>query len=126
MNALELMQSRRSVRTFDVETQLSKEKLQSVSIINNTSMQAAGAGVSLLHFVGSDVTLLVRDVEWLRQRGEAIGEETLSHSAIEAQECDHEAMLKVGRSLPAELRETALGGMAACPSCIRRTQGLLR
>lgn len=37
-----------------------------------------------------------------------------------------EAMLKVGRSLPAELRETALGGMAACPSCIRRTQGLLR
>ena len=84
-----------SVRTFDVETQLSKEKLQSVSIINNTSMQAAGAGVSLLHFVGSDVTLLVRDVEWLRQRVEAIGEETLSHSAIEAQECDHEAMLKV-------------------------------
>lgn len=28
-----------------------------------------------------------------------------------------EAMKKVGRSLPAELRETALGGMAACPSC---------
>ncbi len=28
-----------------------------------------------------------------------------------------EAMYKVGRSLPYELRETALGGMAACPSC---------
>ena len=28
-----------------------------------------------------------------------------------------DAMYKVGRSLPYELRETALGGMAACPSC---------
>ncbi len=30
-----------------------------------------------------------------------------------------DAMLKVGRSLPYELRETALGGMAACPSCAK-------
>ena len=84
-----------SVRTFDVETQLSKERLQSVSIINNTSPQAVGAGVSLLDFVGNEVTLLVRDVNWLRQRIEAIGKETLSRSALEAMECDHEAMLKV-------------------------------
>lgn len=28
-----------------------------------------------------------------------------------------DAMAKVGRSLPYELRETALGGIAACPSC---------
>lgn len=28
-----------------------------------------------------------------------------------------EAMYKVGKALPMELRETALGGMAACPSC---------
>lgn len=31
-----------------------------------------------------------------------------------------DAMLRVGRSLPFELRETALGGMAACPSCKAR------
>ncbi len=30
-----------------------------------------------------------------------------------------DAMYKVGRSLPYELRETALGGMAACPSCAK-------
>lgn len=30
-----------------------------------------------------------------------------------------DAMLKVGRSIPYELRETALGGMAACPSCTK-------
>ena len=84
-----------SVRTFNVETQLSQERLESVSIINNTSSQAVGAGVSLLDFVGSEVTLLVRDINWLRQRVEAIGKETMSQSALEAQECDHEAMLKV-------------------------------
>ena len=28
-----------------------------------------------------------------------------------------EAMRRVGAALPAELRETALGGLAACPSC---------
>lgn len=28
-----------------------------------------------------------------------------------------DAMFKIGRSIPYELRETALGGMAACPSC---------
>lgn len=31
-----------------------------------------------------------------------------------------DAMLRVGRAMPAELRETGLGGIAACPSC-RRT-----
>lgn len=33
-----------------------------------------------------------------------------------------DAMYKVGRSIPYELRETALGGMAACPSCSIRIQ----
>lgn len=84
-----------SIRTFDVETQLSKERLPSISIINNTSSQTVGVGVSLLEYVGNDVTLLVRDINWLKQRVEAIGKETMSQSAIEAQECDHEAMLKV-------------------------------
>ena len=84
-----------SVRTFNVETQLSLERLDSVSIINNTSSQAVNAGVSLLDYVGSEVLLVIRDVAWLRQRIEAIGKETMSQSALEAQECDHEAMRKV-------------------------------
>lgn len=31
-----------------------------------------------------------------------------------------DAMLRVGRSLPSELRETGLGGIATCPSCLVR------
>jgi len=84
-----------SVRTFNVETQLSQERFQSVSIINDTSSGAVNAGVSLLEYVGPDVMLVVRNIDWLKQRVEAIGKETMSRSAIEAQECDSDAMLKV-------------------------------
>ena len=84
-----------SIRTFNVETQLSQERLSSVSIINNTSSQAVGNGVSLLDYVGSDVLLVMRDFDWLRQRIDAIGNETMSQSALQAQECDCGAMLKV-------------------------------
>ena len=84
-----------SIRTFNVETQLSLERCDSVSLINDTSSQAVGAGVSLLDYVGNDVLLVVHDIEWLRQRIEAIGKETLSQSALEAQDCDADAMLKV-------------------------------
>ena len=34
-----------------------------------------------------------------------------------------EAMYAVGRSLPAELRETAMGGIAAAPSACQRCGG---
>lgn len=84
-----------SIRSFNVETQLSQERLSSVSVINNTSSQATSNGVSLLDYVGNDAMLIIHDIDWLRQRVEAIGKETMSQSAIEAQECDHEAMLKV-------------------------------
>ena len=84
-----------SMRTFNVETQLSLEQLESVSIINNTSSQAVTNGVSMLDYVGNDVMLVVRDISWLKSRIEAIGKESMSHSALEAQECDHDAMRKV-------------------------------
>ena len=84
-----------SVRTFNVETQLSQERLKSVSVINNMSSKAVAGGVSLLDYVGNDVLLIVRDIDWLRQRVEAIGKETMSRNALESQDCDGEAMLKV-------------------------------
>ncbi len=84
-----------SVRSFNVETQLSLEKLASVSIINDTSSSAVTSGVSLLDYVGNETILIIRDVSWLLQRIKAIAGETMSKSALEAQECDSDAMLKV-------------------------------
>ena len=84
-----------SLRTFNVETQLSLENINQVSIINNTSAEAMASGVSLLDYVGQDVVLVLRDLEWLKQRVAAIGNETMSQSAIQAQDCDAQALLKV-------------------------------
>ena len=83
-----------SIRTFNVETQLSEAKVDEVSIINGTATESAG-GVSLLEYIGSDAILVCRDKDWLLQRVKAISEETLSESAVIAGEGDHDAMKKV-------------------------------
>ena len=84
-----------SVRSFNVETQLSLEKMESVSIINDTSSSAVTAGVSLLEYVGPETILVVRDANWLLQRIKAIAGETMSKNALESNECDSDAILKV-------------------------------
>lgn len=51
-----------------------------------------GGGESLLRFAGADTVLLIHDREWLRQRVRAVAEETLSESALIAEEGDKHAM----------------------------------
>ena len=83
-----------SIRTFNIETQLSEQNLDSIFIIGNT---AAGnpQGVSLLHYIQDDTVLLCSDAEWLRSRIKAIGDEKLSDSTIIANEGDKDAMNKI-------------------------------
>ena len=83
-----------SIRTFNVETQLSEAPVDSVSIINGTATESAG-GVSLLEYIGSEATLVCRDKDWLLGRIKAISEETMSESAVIADEGDRDAMKKV-------------------------------
>lgn len=83
-----------SIRTFNVETQLSEEKIIEINIVNNVSLSSS-EGESFLHFIGDDTVLLCRDHVWLLQRIEAIGAESLSSSTIIAEEGDKNAMRKV-------------------------------
>lgn len=83
-----------SIRTFNVETQLSEEKLGSISILNN-SASANAAGISLLEFIQPETVLVCRDAEWLKSRVEAIGEQTMSESAVITADCDADALKKV-------------------------------
>ncbi|MEF9924248.1 MAG: transcription-repair coupling factor [Muribaculaceae bacterium] len=83
-----------SIRTFNVETQLSEEKIKEISIINNAS-SSQGEGESFLHFIGDDTILLCRDYDWLLQRIDAINQEKLSESTLIADEGDKYAMKKV-------------------------------
>ncbi len=85
-----------SIRTFNVETQLSEERLDQVSILNNHS---SGGGrednVSLLDYVGDGTIVLCRSEHWLTARIREIAQEGMSVSAIIADEGDTQATNKV-------------------------------
>lgn len=84
-----------SIRTFNVETQLSAERVTSVSIIHGTVSDEAAGGISLPGFAGADTVLVCRDVDWLQQRVKAISGQEMSQSALIAQELDAQAMQRV-------------------------------
>ena len=83
-----------SIRTFNVETQLSQEQVESVGILYKQDGDQAD-GTSLLDYVGPSTVLVCRDVEWLKARIKAIGDEGMSASAVLAEEGDMSAMRHV-------------------------------
>lgn len=80
-----------SIRIFNVETQLSEEKVASAHIINNVNT-GSKTTTSLLDYAGKDTMLLTRDVVWLCDRVKAIGQETFSTNAVMAGEGDTNAL----------------------------------
>jgi len=86
-----------SIRTFNVETQLSEERLEKVSILNNSSSSGVGKenNVSLLDYVGDDTIVLCRSEQWLTVCISEIAHESMSASAIIADEGDTQAISKV-------------------------------
>ena len=81
-----------SVRTFEVETQLSKEKKESIVIVPDLShsLEKKGSGgmVSFLDFLPSDSLLAMRDFLWLRERIQTVHDESLTPQAIAARESE--------------------------------------
>jgi transcription-repair coupling factor (superfamily II helicase) len=61
-----------SLRTFDVETQLSQEKLTSISII---SVQSGDRETTLFSYLNADSRLVFRNEEWVYERIEGIWNE---------------------------------------------------
>ena len=82
-----------SIRTFDVETQLSQQKLPSVAITSN--VPSASRGESILEFVGGKTLVAVRDSDYTLSRIRQLAEETFSESAMIADEGDPEAMKQI-------------------------------
>ncbi|MBQ6080083.1 MAG: transcription-repair coupling factor [Muribaculaceae bacterium] len=84
-----------SIRTFNVETQLSEERLEHVSILNNDTGGGREDNVSLLDYVGDDTVVLCRSHQWLASRIREIAREGMSVSALIANEGDTQAVNKV-------------------------------
>lgn len=83
-----------SIRTFNVETQLSEQKLTEVSITSALDAESEG-GMSLMEFVGDKTLIALRDADYTVSRIRAIAEEQFSTSAMIAEEGDSSAMSQV-------------------------------
>ncbi len=80
-----------SVRVFNVETQLSEEKIDAAHVVNNVTDRGPER-LSLLDYVGDDTMLLCRDAAWLCSRVKGIAESDISQSAVVDGEGDVHAM----------------------------------
>ena len=74
-----------SIRTFEVESQLSKEKKSAVNIVPELN-GVSGDSVTFLDFLPSQALMCVKDLLWVRERIQSIHDEVLSSQAIAAAE----------------------------------------
>ena len=75
-----------SIRTFEVETQLSRERKQSIAIVPELNVAGNGEFVSFLEFIPKDSVLAMKDFFWVRERIDVIHEEAVSPLALAANE----------------------------------------
>ena len=83
-----------SIRTFDVETQLSKGNVDEIFIINGSNADSS-VGVSFLDYIPDDTIILCRDHDYIIDRINAIGDEKISDKTVIADEGDKDAMQKI-------------------------------
>lgn len=88
-----------SIRTFDVENQLSKEKKDSVSIVPELSTTTDKSSVSFFEFIPKDTILGMKDFLWIRERIQTVREETLSPQALAAYEGDKAELMRMETKL---------------------------
>ena len=92
-----------SIRTFEVETQLSKEPKDSVVIVPDLShdLERKGTGgmVSFLDFLPVDTVLVLRDFLWLRERIQQVHDEALTPQAIAAREAEENGAISLDGKL---------------------------
>ena len=84
-----------SIRTFNVETQLSEEKLESINVLPPSSSETSEKGISLLEFVDDGTLVMCQSPSYLLERVKGVSEETFSSAALIADEGDAKAMEKV-------------------------------
>lgn len=82
-----------SIRSFNVETQLSEEKFDEIAVTSNVAMHARGE--SLLDYIAPSTLIAARDLKLTVERIKAIASEEFSQSAMIADEGDSHAMDQV-------------------------------
>lgn len=89
-----------SIRTFDIENQLSKEKKQSISIVPELSqwtIQNGQSTISFLEFLSQETILCMKDFLWVRENIQKTYDEALSPQAVAAREATDNDRLPIVR-----------------------------
>ncbi len=82
-----------SIRTFNIETQLSEQRLEEIAVTSDVARHSHGG--SLLDFISPSTIIAVRDAAYTVERIKAIASESFSDSALIADEGDRNAMRQV-------------------------------
>lgn len=92
-----------SIRIFEVETQLSKEKKESIVIVPDLSAgltrEGDGGMVSFMDFLQPETVMVMRDLFWLRERIQQVHDETLTEQAEATRQAEEQGMLKLDGKL---------------------------
>lgn len=83
-----------SIRTFDIESQLSKARIEEISIVSNLNRHEGG-GVSFLDFIPAESLLAVRSVPYIAERVAHIAEEGVSAQALQSEDYDQGLVHKI-------------------------------
>lgn len=89
-----------SIRTFEVETQLSTEKKTTVSIVPELA-SASGSDICFLDFIPRQTVLFIKDFLWLRERIQTVRDEALSPQALTAYEGEQTELMNLEKKLVA-------------------------
>lgn len=87
-----------SIRTFEVETQLSTEKKTTVSIVPELA-SASESDICFLDFIPRQTVLFIKDFLWLRERIQTVRDEALSPQALTAYEGEQTELMNLEKKL---------------------------
>lgn len=92
-----------SIRTFEVETQLSKDKKERIAIVPDLSygleQEGAGGMVNFLDFLPREAVLAFKDFFWLRERIQSVHDESLAPQAVAARKSEENGLVSLGGKL---------------------------
>lgn len=87
-----------SIRTFEVETQLSTEMKTTVSIVPEL-ISASESDICFLDFIPRQTVLFIKDFLWLRERIQTVRDEALSPQALTAYEGEQTELMNLEKKL---------------------------
>lgn len=88
-----------SIRTFEVETQLSKEKKEMVVIVPELLGKGTTGSVPFLSYLPQQTIVACKDLLWVKERIHTVHDEVIAPQAIHAYEGDKKDLMKIGASL---------------------------